>query len=126
MKKAIHGALFATVAGALTFGAAATLPVNASNLGAGSSAVVSCDTDGVDVDFGLQFGEPELVNAVVVNDIAAACLGEAIRVSLSDSGSGIIATGDLLVSDSTMIIPVTPVQAALVYEVSVTISGAGI
>lgn len=137
MKKMIHAAAFATVAGALTFGAAASLPVNAGNLGAGSSPVESCDPGGVDVDFGLLFNEPELVNAVVVSDIAAECVGQAIRVSVSDGSSAVIGVGDLIVSGSSMIIPINPmpgnpwgltdsVPAAEVAEVSVTISGAGI
>lgn len=137
MKKIIHTALFATVAGALTFGAAASLQVNASNLGAGSAPVSSCDTDGVTVDYGLMFNEPELVNAIVVSDIDAACNGQALRVSVSDELSAVIGVGDLLVSGTTMIIPITPmpgnpwgltdsVPAAEVSEVSVTISGAGL
>lgn len=126
MNKLFHAAAFATVAGALTFGAAATLDVNASNLGAGSSGVVSCDTDGVDVDFGLQNGEPELVNAVVVSNISDDCLNESIRVSLSDGGSNIISLGDVLVSGSTTIVPVAIVEASIVEAVSVTISGAGV
>ncbi len=49
MKKIVLTVLFATVAGALTFGAAASLPVSSQNLGSGGIGVVSCDTDGVEV-----------------------------------------------------------------------------
>ena len=46
------------MAGALPFGAAASLPVSSENLGSGGIGVVSCDPDGVDVSYLLKDTEP--------------------------------------------------------------------
>ncbi|MFW2335670.1 hypothetical protein [Ilumatobacter sp.] len=136
MQKYIQGALFATVAGALTLGAAASLNVNAENLGGGASAVLSCD-DEVDVAFQLLENEPELVGAIFVRDISEACLTQLATVSVSNGISAIIADGEAVVDGETLIVPLVPradysalvglsdsVRATDVYEVSVTITGA--
>lgn len=130
MKKIIHTALFATAAGALTFGAAASLDVRAENLGAGAAAVESCDPDGVDVAWGFVPNEPELVGFLYVRDVAPECFTQTVNVSVSNAQSAIMATGTALVdaqavADGTVIVDLSSaVQAEHVYEVSVTITGA--
>ena len=49
MKKMVITLLMATMAGALTFGAAASLSVSANDLGSGGTLVAACDTDGINV-----------------------------------------------------------------------------
>ena len=134
MKRAIHGALFATLAGALTFGAAASLDVRAENLGSGAAAVVACDSDGVDVAYEFLANEPTLVDALIVRDVDAACLSQTMTVSVSDSTSLVIATGVAVVDGETVTVDITPTPAYTllsdsvasdsVAEVSVTITGA--
>ena len=51
MKKVIIALLLATMAGALTFGAAASLGLTSQDLGAGRAPVESCDTDNVNVQW---------------------------------------------------------------------------
>jgi hypothetical protein len=126
MQKYLQGALFATVAGALTFGAAASLNVHADNLGGGAVGVVSCDAD-VDVSFAPAAGEPELVGAIVISNIDAACEGQTATVSVSNLGSAILATGSETVAGDTLTVPLTSApQAAQIAEVSVTITGAAV
>ena len=135
MQKYLYGALFATLAGALTFGAAASLTVTSENLGAGSTGVVSCD-DEVFVDYGLLGDEFELVGSVFLRDVAGACQAQLAYVTVSDELSRIIGTGQAIVDGPDVNVVITPtaeysaesglsdsVLAADVYEVSVTISG---
>lgn len=130
MKKLIHTALFATAAGALTLGAAASLDVRAENLGAGAAAVESCDADGVDVAWGFVENEPELVGFLYIRDVAPECFTQTVNVSVSDAGSAILATGTAVitaqnVTDATVLVDLSSdIQAALIHEVSVTMTGA--
>lgn len=130
MKKIIHTALFATAAGALTFGAAASLDVRAENLGAGAVGVTACDADGVDVAWGFVENEPELVGFLYIRDVAPECFTQTVNVSVSNAESAILATGTAViteqnVADATVLVDLSSdVQAAQIYEVSVTITGA--
>lgn len=130
MKKFIHTALFTTAAGALTFGAAASLDLRAENLGAGATSVASCDPDGVDVAWGFVENEPELVGFIYVRDLSPECYTQTINVSVSSSESAVLATGTAVVSvqnalDATVLVDLSSdIQAAQIHEVSVTITGA--
>ncbi len=130
MKKYIQTALFTTAAGALTFGAAASLDLRAENLGAGATGVASCDADGVDVAWGFVENEPELVGFVFVRDLAPECFTQTVNVSVGDAASAVLATGTAVideqnVADATVIVDLSSdIQAAEIHEVSVTITGA--
>lgn len=130
MKKIIHTALFTTAAGALTFGAAASLDVRAENLGAGATGVAACDPDGVDVAWGFVENEPELVGFLYIRDVAPECFTQTVNVSVGNEFSAVIATGTAVitaqdVADATVLVDLTSdVQAAQIHEVSVTMTGA--
>jgi hypothetical protein len=130
MKKLIHTALFTTAAGALTFGAAASLDVRAENLGAGAIGVASCDADGVDVAWGFVENEPELVGFLYIRDVAPECFTQTVNVSVGSAQSAVLATGTAVidaqnVADATVLVDLSSdVQASQIHEVSVTITGA--
>lgn len=66
----------------LSLASAAQLNVNASSLGAGATVVASCD-DEVDVDFtSVIDGTAYVVDAVTVSDIAEACEGNTIEITV--------------------------------------------
>jgi hypothetical protein len=85
-KRLLIGLASAGIVGGATFGFAATLEVDSSNLGAGGETVASCDTDGVDVTYDVAYDPTgyEVTN-INVADIAAACAGDDLSVTLSDS-----------------------------------------
>lgn len=131
MRKLLSSLLFATVAGALVVGAAATLTVSSSNLGSGSTAVGSCDTDGINVAYTFIENEPQLVSGVSIEGIDANCDGQSITVVVSDIESAILAeaTGTLSaegVQDFALTFPdadADSILAADIAEVAVTITG---
>lgn len=124
MRKTTLTLLFATVAGALTFGAAASLPVSSQNLGSGGVGVVSCDTDGVEVAYDLDADEPEFVAGITVEGIDEACLGQTLSFVLSDVASAPMFRGSGDVTGSSTSYAVSPlVPAVEVGEVAVTIAG---
>jgi hypothetical protein len=124
MKKMALTLLFATVAGALTFGAAASLPVSSQNLGSGGVGVVSCDTDGVQVAYDLIPTEPQLVNGVTVEGIDAACVGQTLSYVISDTASATLVSGSGTVSGPSQSFALsTDLIAEEIGEVGVTIAG---
>lgn len=74
------------------FGAAASLGgINTTSLGAGSSAVLTCDGDGMSVTHTTSGGQ---VTAVTVGGIAdPACEGARLSLTLTDSTNGAIGSG---------------------------------
>ena len=128
MKRVLLSLLFATLAGALVFGAAANLPVSSQKLGSGGGAVSSCDpTSGVTTTFGLVSGDASMVESVTVTGIDAGCDGGTVHVSVRDGGSS-LATGsggytDSVDSGSKTVTLSGPADANLIDEVVVTIVG---
>jgi len=124
MKKIVLTVLFATVAGALTFGAAASLPVSSQNLGSGGVGVVSCDTDGVEVSYDLVPQEAQLVGGITVDGIDPACVGQTLHWSLSDTASGRLADGSETVTGGSQSFALSSdIQSEVIGEVAVTIVG---
>lgn len=86
----VLGTVFATV-----FGLAATLGVGASDLGAGSDLVASCD-DSVSTVYTNSWDatdERYEVTKVTVNGISDACDGKTLNAALTDSGNASIGDG---------------------------------
>lgn len=129
MRRIIVLLAFATLAGALVFGAAAALNVSSNNLGSGSADVASCDTDGIDVQYDLNATDPTLVDSVTLTGIAGGCDTQALYVVLTKEGDGTLlqaVTGT--VSESTTpgseTLSLSPaVSAADIGGVAITITG---
>lgn len=125
MKHVIYTLLFATVAGALTFGAASSLPVSTANLGSGGAGIVSCDPEnGVKVTYNLVETDPSRINGIVVSDIAKECKGQTLHYVVKSKGEAKPLYGRRLIKD-------TPVQTFAdlnltvdqIDEIAITISG---
>lgn len=83
MKHVIYTLLFATVGGALTFGAASSLTVNSQELGSGGAEIASCDPDGVNVTYDLLDTDPTVISAFSVEGIALPnCVGRKLHWAL--------------------------------------------
>jgi len=123
MKRVIFTLLFATVAGSLTFGAAATLPVNSDNLGSGGAGVVSCDPDGVDVSYDLVPEVPSQVQGITVSGIAGECSGQNLSyVVLGAEGVSLVVASRIIGGESeSFSFPV--LAAGDIEEVAVTLAG---
>jgi hypothetical protein len=85
MKQVIYSLLFASVAGALTFGAAASLPVTGGgSLGSAVVEVKSCDENGVDLQYELAPDDYGIVEALVIAGIDEECSGEVLHYTVTD------------------------------------------
>lgn len=91
------------ILGALSLGAAASLGgINAGQVGASDAYVTSCDDDGVDVNYGLDYSneyEGYVVDELTVSDINEDCLGQTLLVTLTNNGDALgsadsVVTGD--------------------------------
>lgn len=146
MKRVLVTLIFATLAGALVFGAAASLEVGAANLGSGSSVVAACDTadddsdnrdadgdgtvDHIEVDYSLVTGDPTKVESIVVSDISANCDGQTVYLGVFDGSSGDLFVGtDFQVythatdAGSLTFTPSSQMDSSAVEAVAVTITG---
>lgn len=100
----------------LSLASAAQLNVNASSLGAGTTLVASCD-DAVDVAFtNIVTAGAYMVDDVIVSDIAAACDGLTIGITVQ----GVTPT-EQTVSGTSATFAVTGVSAEAVEDVAVVI-----
>lgn len=131
MRKLLSSLLFATVAGALVVGAAASLNVTSTNIGSGFTEVTSCDGDGINVAYTFIANEPQLVDGVSIEGIADTCSGQTITLVVSDGDSAVIAeaTGTLdgqAIQAFALTFPgegADSIDAASIGEVAVTITG---
>jgi hypothetical protein len=138
-KRIITALLVGTGVFGAVIGLAASLTVNSDQLGSGSAAVSSCDSDGVTTSY--TYNALGGVSAVVVDGIqdgsaivgSGACDGETVYVELLDSSSAVITgatgsttvTGDVVdIADGSATVPMgTPAPAASVTSARVTITG---
>jgi hypothetical protein len=91
----VLGTVFATV-----FGLAATLGVGTTSLGAGNSAVGSCDTNGVSTAYANTWDAADQrfeVTSVTVNGIDDNCDGKTLKAALTDSSNVKIGEGTVTV-----------------------------
>lgn len=131
MKRVLVTLTFATLAGALVFGAAASLEVGANDLGSGSSVVAACDSDGVSIDYTLTPGDPTTVDAVVVSGIDSTCDGQTAYLGVFDGSNVDLfdGTDNQAYTDASHLgeltfTATTPMQASAIVGVAVTITGA--
>lgn len=99
--------------------------VTSDTLGAGTSVVASCDTDGVGVSYATAYGSGHYdVAAVTVTGIAPACTGRALGLTLTGAaGATLLTLAPLTVAGTTAAITVpAPVNAASVTGVAVVIA----
>ena len=118
------------VAFATVWAAAAALTVNSSTLGAGTTTISSCDTNGVDVSYTVSWDSTNKRYAVAtasVTNIMDACRGKTISVTVQDSsnvslgnGSTTVATGTTNVNTTSVTITGSP-DASAVANVTVAI-----
>ena len=130
MTRWIAAGLSGLVAFGAVWAAAAQLTVNSTTLGAGTTVVASCDTDGVDVSFTSSWDSVNKrfkVGSVVVTNIANACRGKTMTVELQDTSqvslsedSGTVATGTSNVNTTTVTMA-TSVDASAVANLSIAI-----
>jgi len=114
---------------------AATLSVDGKSLGAGDATLAACDTGGVKTDYALQWDDVldiYEVASVTVSDIADACNGKAMKVTLLDSAGAVLKEATTTISvDSNLLSPDTSdtlsitdgISAEGVSDVHVVIAG---
>jgi len=111
----------AVVASAATLGS-----VNSTDLGAGTSVVASCDTDGIDVDYTTAYDSVSAsykVATVVLDGVDAACDAQAIKITFATGTGTSLAEITDTVDDTSLSFPVTGVTAQALGGIAVVISG---
>ena len=92
---------------------------------ANATAVSTCDTDGIGVDYLTTFdmaGSRHVVTAVVMTDFESACAGQRVAVTVLDVDDNPIASGAAHVDGDAVTIPLSPLPpAAAVSRTSVLI-----
>jgi hypothetical protein len=111
-RRRFAGGALGVVLAASTFASAASLSgVNSADLAAGTSAVETCDPGGVTVAYTVILG---LVTQVTVGDIAPACAGGILKVTLANAaGSSIGAGGPGTIGGSSEVLELNPQPLAL-------------
>lgn len=125
--------MLAVLAGLLVFGlvsaAAATLGgLTVRSLGAESEVVASCDNDGIAVDWGITLqGVEYVVDSVELSDVAAACDGLNVEVTIfdGDSPNNVLATVAGVADDSGSLSLAlgSPQPASEIHHIAVLIAG---
>ena len=121
----------ALLAGVAMFGAIAMAAnlggITSENLGADSSVVASCDTDGVTTAFTVAYDSVDArneVTAVSVGGVDAACAGQALTVTLTDVADvSLDATTVVAATGTNVVAATTPPDAELVFNVHIVITG---
>ena len=111
----------AVVASAATLGT-----VDSTDLGAGNSVIASCDTaDGIGVSYTTSYGAGDYkVASVTLDDLDAACVGQAVKITLyDDSGTSLGTASGTVVDDSDDFAVAALPVAEDVEGVAVVISG---
>ncbi|MEM7285810.1 MAG: hypothetical protein AAF480_05615 [Actinomycetota bacterium] len=122
----------AAIAAIVAFGGflamAATLGgITADNLGADSSVIASCDTDGVTTSYTVAYDATDArdeITAVVVAGVDAACAGQTLTVTLTNgSDVQLDQTSVTAVAGSNTVTATTPPSAEAVENVLIVITG---
>lgn len=122
----------AAIAAVVAFGGflamAATLGgITADNLGADSSVIASCDTDGVTTSYTIAYDATDArdeITAVVVAGVDAACAGQTLTVTLTDgSDVQLDQTSVTAVAGANTVAATTPASAEAVENVLIVITG---
>jgi hypothetical protein len=89
-KRLLAGIAVAGIVGGGTYGFAATLGVSSDNLGAGSTVVASCDTDGITADYTAVYSASAnayQVTTVELGGVAATCDTQQVQITLSGAAN---------------------------------------
>ena len=122
----------AAIAAIVAFGGflamAATLGgITADNLGADSSVIASCDTDGVTTSYTVAYDATDArdeITAVTVAGVDAACAGQTLTVTLTDgSDVQLDQTSVTAVAGANVVSATTPASAEAVENVLIVITG---
>ena len=122
----------AAIAAIVAFGGflamAATLGgITADNLGADSSVIASCDTDGVTTSYTVAYDATDArdeITAVTVASVDAACAGQTLTVTLTDgSDVQLDQTSVTAVAGANVVSATTPASAEAVENVLIVITG---
>ena len=122
----------AAIAAIVAFGGflamAATLGgITAANLGADSSVIASCDTDGVTTSYTVAYDATDArdeITAVTVAGVDAACAGQTLTVTLTDgSDVQLDQTSVTAVAGANVVSATTPASAEAVENVLIVITG---
>lgn len=112
-RRAVVASLLGLTVGGGILASAASLTVTGNTLGAGTTTIASCDTDGVALKYGHTFlsgiaaGQGQYrTSSVSVTGIAAACVGKAISVTLKDA-AGLSLGGGTLAAIPAIVGPAT-------------------
>ena len=101
----------AVVSGVVVAAAASLGGITSDDLGADSSVVASCDTDGVSTSYTVVYDATDgryEVTDVVVSGIAVACTGDTLDLTLTDVGHVSIGNGSLTIAGTSETVDVTP------------------
>jgi hypothetical protein len=103
MKRNTRRAAFAALIGIAATGgvlaSAASLGVNGNTLGAGTTVIASCDTDGVALNYAHSYASAApgagsyRTTGVTVSGIAAACAGKRVDVTLRNAANASLGSG---------------------------------
>ena len=99
------------VAFATVWAAAAALTVNSSTLGAGTTTIASCDTNGVDVSYTVAWDSTNkryAVSTASVTNIMDACRGKTLSVTVQDSSNVSLGNGSNTVGPASCIQGLAP------------------
>jgi hypothetical protein len=130
-KRSLKPRVLALAAGLATFSVigafAATLGgVASDDLGADTSVVAACDTDGVGVDYTVTYDTTDdryEVASVDVTGIDAACAGQTISVTLADTNANLAEHSQAVAGTSETLTFATAPDAEAVTNVAIVITG---
>ena len=131
LKRWLVVAVMGVVAFITVWAAAAALTVNSSTLGAGTTVVASCDTDGVNVSYTTSWDTTNKrfkVATVSITNLMDACRGKTASVELQDGSnvglsndSATVATGTSNVNTTSVTIASAAVDASALSNITVAI-----
>jgi hypothetical protein len=125
-KRLVLGIAAGAAAFAAVAASAATLGgLTSTSLGAETTVVAACDTDGVTLDYTTALsGTDYKVTAISLGGVNAACANKAVKISLSDGTTSLgEVTGTKNASTSQTFTLATPVSAKSVTAAAVVIAG---
>lgn len=131
MKKLLLSSAAGVATSTAVFAMAATLGgITSTGLGADTTVVASCDTDGVSVAYTTTWDAPNAiyeVTTVTVSGLNATCDGKAISVSLTNAAGDVSVTGtetlDLSNSATSDAVTVAAIDAEVVSDTAIVITG---
>ena len=101
--------------------------VSSTTLGADSTVVASCDTDGVTSSYNVSYDPTDSrdeVVSTVVGGVAVGCAGKSLTVTLTNGAGAVLDTATVVaVSGSNTVATTTPPDAELVANIHIVING---